>query len=338
MTRTVERALLGVAKQAGDLAEVQSRFGEVSRRLGVAFPVDDVLAAHAFDGQPSLQSPWMHCQFVRDGVGTALAGGARGGGPASRWRSLTDALVARIGIDEVVQTETLRSVLRLLDVDSTVGEWRANLRHLGVLTADERLVSARLDDVATALGLVGDSFAAHGPVSSWAPVATLPPELRALLRPPPLRHTAGVLLELVDRARRELLVTAPFVDPHAVDFLADALVSAGRRGAETRIVTSVGQSASFHELARRWGTDAHATLRVTEVHTQLSSLGSHAKVLVVDGERGYVGSANLTAPGLGRHIELGVELSGAQVTELAKVLVALERIGTRVITVSAAMP
>lgn len=48
---------------------------------------------------------------------------------------------------------------------------------------------------------------------------------------------------------------------------------------------------------------------------------------MVDGEHAYVGSANLTAAGLGRHVELGVEVEGAEVQELNRLLLALSRLG-----------
>jgi phosphatidylserine/phosphatidylglycerophosphate/cardiolipin synthase-like enzyme len=35
-------------------------------------------------------------------------------------------------------------------------------------------------------------------------------------------------------------------------------------------------------------------------------LGSHAKFCLVDGEKVYIGSANITNPGLGQHIEMGI--------------------------------
>ena len=39
-------------------------------------------------------------------------------------------------------------------------------------------------------------------------------------------------------------------------------------------------------------------------------LGSHAKFCVCDGMHAYVGSANLTMPGLSDHLELGVLIHG----------------------------
>ena len=54
---------------------MQSRLGEVARRLRSALTVDDVVTAHALGGKLSLQSPRMHRELVGDGLGAALAGG-----------------------------------------------------------------------------------------------------------------------------------------------------------------------------------------------------------------------------------------------------------------------
>jgi hypothetical protein len=256
------------------------------------------------------------------------------GEPSDAWRSLVGALGERVGADGRVEEPELRSVLYACGCGGSTGEWLANLRLLGVITAHGHIDAGRADSVGTALELVADSFSALGVAPFWAPVATLPSELRTLLRPPPLRHTAGVLLDLVDGATQEVRLAAPFVDVDAVEFLADSLLGAGRRSATVIVITSVGQSVHFLELARRWnaGPEVRGGLRVHEVQTHLSSLGLHAKVLVVDSERGYVGSANLTAAGLGRHVEIGVELAGPQVAALTRVLVALERVGATTLT------
>jgi phosphatidylserine/phosphatidylglycerophosphate/cardiolipin synthase-like enzyme len=55
----------------------------------------------------------------------------------------------------------------------------------------------------------------------------------------------------------------------------------------------------------------------------------------VDRTRGYVGSANLTSAGLARNIEIGVELAGPDVADLAQILSALERLGASVKAVHA---
>ena len=254
--------------------------------------------------------------------------------PSDAWLLLIGALSDRVGADGMVDAWELRSVLRSVDCGGTAQEWMANLRRLGVIGGDGRLDACRADSVATALELVADSFSPLGPTTFWAPVATLPKELQPLLRPPPLRHTAGVLLDLVDRATIEIRLAAPFIDRAAVDFLTDSMIGAARRSVTVAVITSTGQGVHFVELVRRWNSesDVRGRLRVSEVQTHLSSLGSHAKVIVVDSQWGYVGSANLTSAGLGRHVEIGVELAGSQVAELTRVLASLERAGSTTLT------
>ena len=140
------------------------------------------------------------------------------------------------------------------------------------------------------------------------------------------------MLELIDRATTVVRLAAPFVDGQAVAFLAASLAAARRRGADVRVVTSAGRGVEFAVLNLPPVDGGSGALSVTEVRTELSSLGSHAKVLLVDDVHGYVGSANLTTAGFGRHVEIGVEVSGPQAEDLARLLVALERLGTRVIS------
>lgn len=255
-------------------------------------------------------------------------------GPGARWSSFIAELSRHVGADGAAGTPALRHVLRSAGYEGTAGEWLANLRLLEVVDADGRIDRDRAALVGAALELAADSFDPLGPASTWAPVATLPPELRAVLQPPPLRHTAGVLLDVIDRAANDIRIAAPFADRPAVEFLTQPLIGAGHRGVDVTVVTSPGHASLFAEPARQWnsGPGTRSRLRVSEVQTHLSPLGSHAKVLVADSEHGYVGSANLTSAGLSRHMEIGVELAGPQVADLTRVLIALDRIGTLVLT------
>ena len=167
---------------------------------------------------------------------------------------------------------------------------------------------------------------------SWAPVATLPRELRAALGEPAMRQTAGVMMELIDGAREEILLATPYVDDAAVGALTESLLAARARGVHLTILTSIGRAPYFATLDLVDPRQVYGGLVITEVTTETSPLGSHAKVLVVDRGRAYVGSANLTAAGIGRNIEIGVEVAGHQVDELARLLVALERLGDRIAT------
>ena len=48
---------------------------------------------------------------------------------------------------------------------------------------------------------------------------------------------------------------------------------------------------------------------------------------MTDGEHAYVGAANLTSAGFGRHVELGIVVEGAEVKELTRLLLGLSRLG-----------
>src|SRR5262249_39914960 len=149
--------------------------------------------------------------------------------------------------------------------------------------------------------------------------------LRHILKPPALRQTAGVLLDIIDNATSSISIATPFADTDAVRFLAPALLDAARRGVQIRVLTSRGAGDVFRSLGEQWKGYARASFEVAEIATDLSTLGSHAKVVSADGERAYVGSANVTAPGFGKHVEIGVEVAGPQVMALERILRALRR-------------
>ena len=257
------------------------------------------------------------------------------GDASTTWRRFAAEVERRTSGGAPIRPHDLETVVRELVVLGSATEWLHNLRTLGVIGTGDSWSSARAEDVATALDLVADSFASVGATVAWAPVATLPIEIREHLRPPVVRQTAGALLELIDGSSEEVLLATPFLDTPAIGTLADSLVAARRRGVDLAVVTSVGRGGVIAGLAslQREGNPGH--LRVTEVRTDVSPLGSHAKVLVADRRRAYVGSANMTAAGFGRNVEVGVEVQGPQVADLARLLLALEHVGTRVPTIAA---
>lgn len=245
--------------------------------------------------------------------------------PADRWAQVLGN-GAEVAAGEPMDDGKLEEWMRRAGVREPVGQWRACLTLLGVLTEDRRLDEAAARDVATALRLVGDSFEPRPVPGRWALVATVPPDVGFR---PPMRRTAGVIVDQIERARRSLFLAAPFVDASALRFLAPPLLAAAERGVQVRMLTSADCAPAVRELGGRWPSDglSRPLVVATAPATDLSTLGSHAKVVVVDDERAYVGSANLTAAGFGRHVELGVEVDGAEVQELSKLLLGLSRLG-----------
>jgi phosphatidylserine/phosphatidylglycerophosphate/cardiolipin synthase-like enzyme len=102
------------------------------------------------------------------------------------------------------------------------------------------------------------------------------------------------LLSLVDGARVSLDLYAEVLrDPQ----LLDALAAAAERGVRVRIIVSPSTDFSGEmDMLVASGVDIRLS----------SSLYIHAKLIVADGERAFVGSQNLSATSLDQNRELGI--------------------------------
>ncbi|HLG64920.1 MAG TPA: phospholipase D family protein [Ktedonosporobacter sp.] len=136
------------------------------------------------------------------------------------------------------------------------------------------------------------------------------------------RTTLGVLTLLMAQAQRYVVIAAPFLQAgHGLSEgpLADALRAALRRGVNIAIVsTRQGlQTLNIADLRK----DVRGRLRLFQHQANKEddqNLGSHAKFCLVDGEHAYVGSANLTGPGLSKHFEMGLLVHGKVARQIAE--------------------
>lgn len=135
------------------------------------------------------------------------------------------------------------------------------------------------------------------------------------------RTTHGTLIELVATANRSLLIASPYL------FLArglekgvfvNALEAAIERGVTVDLITSRESArqlgAPFALLAARRAI----TVLLPAPNAGVSALAYHAKVIVADENAAYVGSANLTTPGIQEQVELGVRLQGKIVDRISR--------------------
>lgn len=130
------------------------------------------------------------------------------------------------------------------------------------------------------------------------------------------RMTLGVLTQLLAQAKRSIVIAAPFMQAGyglSSGILADALQAALQRGVNVD-VDVVGTGQGLQTLDTTWlSQNAQGRLPLFQPKENMADaqrLGSHAKFCVADGLSAYVGSANLTAPGLGRHLEMGLLVQG----------------------------
>lgn len=129
-----------------------------------------------------------------------------------------------------------------------------------------------------------------------------------------IRHTRAVLLELIDRAHRELILVS--YAAYKVPALVEALGRARGRSVVVRLIlesTADSAGALTHD-----GAEAFKALKESiEIYVwplEKRPAGSrlHAKVAVADGELAFVTSANFTGHALDQNLEVGVLVTGGQ--------------------------
>lgn len=128
------------------------------------------------------------------------------------------------------------------------------------------------------------------------------------------RSTEGILVELFAEATRRVVIASPYMQPSRIietGPLSEAIRAALKRQVALEILTTREniESKPLSTLARAYPGQVHFFLPVFP-EFDVTQLGSHAKFCIRDGEAAYLGSANLTGPGLKGHFEMGVILFG----------------------------
>lgn len=145
------------------------------------------------------------------------------------------------------------------------------------------------------------------------------------------RTSLGVLAQLIAQAKRNLVIAAPFIQSgEGIDAgpLADALRAALQRGVNVDVIsTDGGLQAVDAERLRRMG---RGHLRLFQPHANIEDegrLGSHAKFCLADDWHAYIGSANLTGPGLSTNLEMGVLVHGELASQVREFWRYLREVG-----------
>jgi phosphatidylserine/phosphatidylglycerophosphate/cardiolipin synthase-like enzyme len=138
------------------------------------------------------------------------------------------------------------------------------------------------------------------------------------------RSTLGVLTQLLAQSRREVILAAPFLRAEqgviGGGSLFDAIAAALQRGVCVDVFSSgeglqavltSGLLATSPSRLRLYQPSSNAT----DPH----AIGSHAKVCICDGYLAYVGSANVTGPGLTTNLEMGLLVEGEVVAQIRQV-------------------
>lgn len=155
----------------------------------------------------------------------------------------------------------------------------------------------------------------------WELVASLPGGTKI---PSGLRRTTGeTLVQLAVQAMKTLRLAAPFIDRPGLSFVGDALAAATARGVTLEVLLptrSTHAEDALDELEstiRRSGSISN--FRVSRL--RVDAPWAHLKALTSDAMNAYIGSANVTAAGIGgQNLELGVLVRGPAVAVVEQIL------------------
>lgn len=179
----------------------------------------------------------------------------------------------------------------------------------------ERIAQACAEGAAWAAGRASAPLTA-----SWELVATVPSPLPSGLR----RTTAETLVHLVTNAQIRVRLASPFIDEVGLGYLTDAVVAATGRTVTVDIflpTRSTHAATAIRYLVAAVGAEGNPQ-RLSLKPQPPDSPWAHLKVLTADGSRAYIGSANLTGPGLSgaSNFELGVMVRGNEVAAIDRLL------------------
>lgn len=138
----------------------------------------------------------------------------------------------------------------------------------------------------------------------------------------------GSLVDLLASASRSAVVLNPFYTQVGFDLLQEALLAVPKRGGTLTLVTrdvcqGTGENRNYvRQLIKSLRSiDTEHQLNIYEFNSEQHDAATfHAKAIIVDRERAYLGSANMTEGSLRNAVELGAVLSGESIPGLANTI------------------
>jgi phosphatidylserine/phosphatidylglycerophosphate/cardiolipin synthase-like enzyme len=163
---------------------------------------------------------------------------------------------------------------------------------------------------------------------TWSYRSLLPPLLRGRFHD--LDH---LVRDLLASAESSLIIVAPYLSEPGMLAVRGPLIQSIQRGAWVRIVSQeVEIPGSENSRALRalfsgpGGNHARSRTRILQASGSEAPM-FHAKIVVVDRARGYLGSANLSRRAFEHNFEVGVALDARQAASLHDLLSHFEATG-----------
>src|ERR1044071_568415 len=163
---------------------------------------------------------------------------------------------------------------------------------------------------------------------TWSYRSKLPPSTRSQFQD--LDH---FLRTLCSSARSQLFLVAPYLSPTGLKTLRNSIANSVQNGAWVRLITGdLTDEAGFNRRAIKAlvsgeeGAIIRPRLRILAGSASMPEL-LHAKIILCDNTKGYLGSANLSQSALDKNFEVGVALASGQVRALERLFSVFEAQG-----------
>lgn len=197
------------------------------------------------------------------------------------------------------------------DLHSTLRKW---LQQIGVCNSDGMPDPSRARDLIWSYEAVV-SLRPNEPSDETFTAFTAPANLMNLSQDQTIE---ACVIDVVRYATRTLTVSSPYWNKGGLQRLNEVLIPAiYDRKVETTVLLHAADDA--HDALVGWlrSIGKAPNVRLLEYRGTSGSL-MHAKFVIADEQRGYLGSANLTSWGLTQHIEAGVRLTPVQCHEVSR--------------------
>lgn len=162
---------------------------------------------------------------------------------------------------------------------------------------------------------------------TWSHRADLPTHLQVRFS-----DLDDLVRRVIISAQKSLTIVTPYLSSAGFQLLEEALALCAERRVWIRIITHLcGEpaAANIAALCSLFDSLGGSTLlhRTRVLSARSGEPFIHAKLVVADARNGYIGSANLSARGLGQNFELGVRLTPSQARATEELLDWLESQG-----------
>lgn len=129
-----------------------------------------------------------------------------------------------------------------------------------------------------------------------------------------IRRTVGVVRQLLNEAKSHILITGYAISEYFNDIF-DLILIKSNQGIQVDLYVDDNHQVS--QFLNQFKDNVHSINIFTYQGKDFSSL--HAKVLIIDYQKAFVSSANLSYNGIVNNLELGTLITGKKVTTLNQI-------------------